>query len=245
MSEVITETPGEEVVSAKTPESTPAAESEVTLLGGEEVKPESKVETPEEKAAVEAETKRLLEAKDEDLTPEDLAKKQELVKAQKEATDKTVPEKYEVKVEGFDVDATLLDALTPVFKKHNLSQAAVQELAESYAPVVKAQMEASDKAKLDAWKAEIEGWKTESTKMLGAEAPKELAFAARFIDKFGGPKLRELLNDTGLGNHPEAVKAFIKAGKAISEDAFVDPNNLSTKGAVDLYDHPTSQATLK
>lgn len=242
MPEAITESPAEEVVKAQTPESTPAAENEATLLGGEIKATE---ETPEAKAAVEAETKRLLEAKDEDLTPEDLAKKQELVKAQKEATDNTVPEKYEVKVEGFDVDATLLDALTPVFKKHNLTQSVVQELAEAYAPVVKAQVEASDKAKLDAWKAEIEGWKSQSIKMLGAEYQKELAFAARGIDSVGGQELRQLLNDTGLGNHPVAVKAFIKIGKSISNDSFVDPNPISTKGSVDLYDHPTSQATLK
>ena len=240
----LTEAPA--VEETQTPGSTPAAESETTLLGGE-VK-EATAETPEEQEAretTEAENSRLLEAKDEDLTPEDLAKKQELLEAKSKAEDNTVPEKYEVKVEGFDVDATLIDALTPVFKKHNLTKGAVQELAAAYAPVIKAQMEASDKAKLDAWKAEIDGWKTESTKMLGADAPKELAYAARFIDKFGGKELRQLLNDTGLGNHPEAIKAFIKAGKAISEDAFVDPNPISTKGSVDLYDHPTSQATLK
>ena len=38
---------------------------------------------------------------------------------------------------------------------------------------------------------------------------------------FGTPELRDVLNMTGLGNHPEIIRAFYRAGKAISEDAFV------------------------
>jgi hypothetical protein len=55
----------------------------------------------------------------------------------------------------------------------------------------------------------------------GAKLDENLAVARRAVDAFGSPALKELLNTTGLGNHPEVVKAFYKAGKAISEDGFV------------------------
>ena len=41
------------------------------------------------------------------------------------------------------------------------------------------------------------------------------------LDAFGTPELKDVLNATGFGNHPEVIKAFYKAGKAISADGFV------------------------
>jgi len=41
------------------------------------------------------------------------------------------------------------------------------------------------------------------------------------MDKFGTPELTKLLNASGMGNHPEIIRAFYRAGKAISEDSFV------------------------
>lgn len=201
----------------QTPEKPVAEKVEATLLGGEEGEV---VGSEKDGSGKETEG----EAKDGEAKP-----------------DGELPEKYEVKVEGFEIDNALIDTLSPVFKKYGLKNEAVQELAQAYAPIVAKQFAAQREAALGAWKAEIETWKNESIKMLGANADVEMALAARFIDKFGGPKLRELLNDTGLGNHPEVVKAFIKAGKAISEDVFVDPDIKTRSGEKDWYTHPTSQ----
>lgn len=239
------------VVEAKV--DTPVTDASSSTLLGQEIdaegnpvvkeKPKAEVtETPEQKTAreaTEAENKKLLETEDKDLTPEQLAKKQDLVKAEAAK----VPEKYEVKVEGFEIDSKILEGLTPVFKKHNLTQAAVQELATAYAPLVQAQVEAQQKAAIDGFQKTVDGWKQETDKFLGAEPAKEMRFAAKFLNKFGTPELRAMFNETGTGNHPELVKALIKAGKAISEDAFVEGTK-TTGGEVSLYDHPTSKATL-
>jgi hypothetical protein len=48
-----------------------------------------------------------------------------------------------------------------------------------------------------------------------------LAVAKRAMDTFGTPELAKLLNESGLGNHPEVIRVFYRAGKAISEDGFV------------------------
>lgn len=218
-----------------TPE--PAAE-EGTLLG---TKPAAPTETPEQKAqreAQEADDKRILEADDAALKPEELAKKKEMLKAK---ADGIVPEKYEVKVEGFDVDEKMLEGLTPVFKKHNLTQGAVQELAAAYAPLMKAQVEAIREKALSDFQSEIKGWKDQTIKDLGADWQKEMSFAAKFIDKFGGDDVRAILEDTGAGNHPAIVKLFVAAGKAISSDSFVDSNKNAKSGPGELvYDHPSS-----
>jgi len=48
--------------------------------------------------------------------------------------------------------------------------------------------------------------------------------ARKALETFGTPELRDVLNMTGMGNHPEVIRAFYKAGKAISEDRFVQGN---------------------
>jgi hypothetical protein len=61
--------------------------------------------------------------------------------------------------------------------------------------------------------------------MLGPDAAKAVAPATKLINTFGGkdaPALRQLLTDTGLGNHPLMVKFLIAAGKSIGQDSFVE-----------------------
>lgn len=262
------ETVLDQVVEANSTEASPNAPEasheveDVSILGDEldaegnhVAKPKAeaskpKVETAEEKAAreaQEAENKRLLEADEKSLTPEELAKKKELIKAQETAKAKSVPEKYEVKVEGYEVDQTMLEKLSPVFKELKLTQEAVQKIANVYAPLVQAQVEKQQQDSINHFKEITNGWKEETNKLLGAEPAKELRFAAKFLNKFGSPELREMMKETGVGNHPELVKALIKAGKAISEDAFVDPSKQSSGvgGLEIIYDHPTSKQTLK
>ena len=52
----------------------------------------------------------------------------------------------------------------------------------------------------------------------GAKLRENLGVAAKAIDAFGGKELREILDATGLGNHPVLVKAFVQIGKAIADD---------------------------
>lgn len=154
---------------------------------------------------------------------------------------KVVPEKYEVKLpEGLTLDQNLMDKMTPVFKKHSLTQEVVQELADVYAPEINTMMENQRAQAVAEFQKTVSEWKDQTVKELGAEHAKELSHAAKFIDKFGGPELRSVLNDTGLGNHPILVKAFIAAGKAIGNDSFPD----SSKKGVVLDTDEAKAATL-
>ncbi len=255
---VVPETPVTPVVPEPVVEA-PAVEtpSDDTLLGGAGKELETPSESPEQKIEREAADKALLDADDKSLTPEDLAKKQALVKAQADAKANTIPEKYEVKVEGFEIDATTLEALTPTFKELGLTNAQVQKLSEVYAPIMKAQVESQQKAAIEMWNKQGEDWKAESIKMLGNNAKTEMAFAAKFMDRFGGKEvalengsksneLRVLMQDTKIGNNPIMLRAIIEAGKLLGEDKFVEPNNSNAGGEeVSLYNHPSSVATMQ
>jgi hypothetical protein len=149
----------------------------------------------------------------------------------------TVPETYELKVtakdaEGKDIDVEidteLLSEATPILKEVGLTN----EQANKLAPlIVKAQERAfakqadefavirADWAKEAQADPEIGGKNWEATKNNAAKA----------LDHFVGPskkddagretnEFRALLNDSGIGNRKELIRAFSKIGEAIAED---------------------------
>lgn len=128
------------------------------------------------------------------------------------------PEKYEFQIpEGAEVDEAGLAAFSNFAKKANLSQEAAQALLSEMAPAM-AQAQAEKITQIRNEWAES----TRVDKEFGGEKLGEnLAVAKKALETFGTPELRTLLDQTGLGNHPEIVRAFYRAGKAISEDTFV------------------------
>lgn len=156
---------------------------------------------------------------------------------------KPVTEKYDLKApEGFTMDEKLLGAVTPILKEIGVTNEQAQKIIDAYAPVVKAQIEAQQKEVEKHWEEQKSQWKAESEKILGNKVKSELAHAARFLNKFGSEAVRQLLDETGLGNHPELVKMLISAGKAISSDPFVDPN---AKGPSKGMDAKVMYPTMK
>jgi hypothetical protein len=53
----------------------------------------------------------------------------------------------------------------------------------------------------------------------GAQYEANRLIAQKAFQQFGSPELVKFLNETGLGDHPELVRAFWKAGKALGEDS--------------------------
>lgn len=156
------------------------------------------------------------------------------------------PESYEAfdVPEGMEIDTALVEKISPVLKEVGLSQENAQKLVDAYAPYIQQQVDAQQGKVVSDWDKQVDDWKAETTKELGAMFKEDLGIAAKFIDKFGSPELRDVLNQTGLGNHPELVKAFVKAGKAISEDIFVEPGhaNAESEKGIDLKKmYPTMQ----
>lgn len=62
-------------------------------------------------------------------------------------------------------------------------------------------------------------WVRQTQEELGPQWQEEVSKAVRAADVFGGPELRQLLEETGLGNHPVIVRTFAGIGTRISEDS--------------------------
>ena len=137
----------------------------------------------------------------------------------KEGEGKTdAPEKYEFKaVEGSDVSTETLTDFSEVAKELGLPQDAAQKILDKMAPALaRHQM-----ARMEKVKAEWADTSTHDKEFGGDKLAENLAIAKKAMDSFGSPELRSLLNESGLGNHPDVIRFMYRAGKAISEDGFV------------------------
>lgn len=55
-------------------------------------------------------------------------------------------------------------------------------------------------------------------KEFGQAYDEKVSLAKSAVLEFGGEALKKALNETGLGNHPDMIRAFAKIGKAIASD---------------------------
>lgn len=65
---------------------------------------------------------------------------------------------------------------------------------------------------------QLDSWARETQENFGPNWQEEVSRAVRAADMFGGPQLRQLLEETGLGNHPVMVRTFHAVAQCISED---------------------------
>lgn len=128
------------------------------------------------------------------------------------------PEKYELQLpEGAVIDQEFMAEFESAARAANLSNEQAQKFAE-LGNKLTSQITAKQ-AELQA--KQVEEWATESRadKEFGGDNLNEnIAIAKSALDQFASPKLVELLNASGLGNHPEVIRAFYKVGKAIGSD---------------------------
>lgn len=161
-------------------------------------------QTPEQKAAADAEAKRLADEKAANSAPEAY-------------TDFTLPE-------GFEMDADTLGAFKGLAKELNISQASAQKLIDMQTALSTKQAEAHQAAVVKQsqdWVAEIKN----DPVLGGANFEKSAASAVKVIQAFGDEGLTSLLNESGLGNHPALFKFCHRVSQAIAEDKFVIPGN--------------------
>lgn len=128
------------------------------------------------------------------------------------------PEKYEFTApEGRQFDAEVLSTFSEIAKELDLSQEGAQKVLDKMAPKMMerqaAQLEAIRTQWADASKSDAE--------FGGDKIGENLSVAKKALDSFGTNELRTLLNESGLGNHPEIIRFMYRAGKAISEDRYV------------------------
>ena len=135
--------------------------------------------------------------------------------------------------EGYTADEELAGDLKTLAKENNLTPEAAQKLADL--GVKQAQKFADLQAQ--AWEQTQDSWveQIKSDKELGGDKFNEnLAIAKKARDSFGGEELQKAFLETGLGNHPAIFRAFVKIGRAISDDTLVIANGGTTAQPKDL-----------
>lgn len=144
------------------------------------------------------------------------------------------PEKYEFQAgEGVELDAEALKDFEPVARELNLTNDQAQKLVDAYPKI----LAGVQQRQTEAWQAQTEEWAAtvKADKEIGGDKlTANLGVAQRALDTFGTPALKEYLNGTGLGNHPELVKAFVKVGKAMSEDGVVTGKESGQRSAAEV-----------
>ncbi|HHV7345781.1 TPA: peptidase [Enterobacter ludwigii] len=142
-------------------------------------------------------------------------------KAEKEQKQEGAPEKYEFTAgEGVELDTEALKDFEPVARDLNLTNEQAQKLVDAYPKI----LAGVQQRQAEAWQKTTEQWAADvkADKEIGGDKlTANLSAAQRALEQFGDPELKEYLDSTGLGNHPALVKAFIKVGKAMSEDKVV------------------------
>lgn len=144
------------------------------------------------------------------------------------------PEKYDFKAgEGIEIDTDAMAEFEPVARELNLTNEQAQKLVDVYPKI----LAGVQQRQTEAWQAQTEQWAADvkaDKEVGGDKLTANLSAAQRALDQFGTPELREYLDGTGLGNHPELVKAFIKVGKAMSEDGVITGKESGQRSAAEV-----------
>lgn len=137
--------------------------------------------------------------------------------AKPETKEPVVPEKYEFTLpEGVELNGEVLGE----FETHAKALKLTQEQAQ---PLVNMALKIAEKAQAaqsEAWDNQRKTWRDEVANDKEIGGKENLSYAARAIDTFA-PELRQVFNESGWGDNPAFIRAFVRIGKAISEDRLV------------------------
>ncbi|HKB58417.1 MAG TPA: hypothetical protein VKC56_00075 [Gallionellaceae bacterium] len=151
-----------------------------------------------------------------------------------EATENTAqhgaPEHYAFQpVEGVHFSDDVLGSFSEVARELDLSQDAAQHVLDRVAPAIARQQQAALQAVNAQWVSQVKA----DHEIGGDRLQQNLAIAKKARDAFGTDGLRTLLNESRIGNHPEMIRFFVRAGQAISEDSFVPGGTRPPSGGKD------------
>lgn len=116
--------------------------------------------------------------------------------------------------DGANMDDVGLTAFGEFAKGLNMTQEAAQAMLDKLAPAAAQQQAARLAAARQEWQTALK-----ADPELGK--PENQATVKEALTKFGDAELTDLLEGSGLIDHPAIARAFLKAGRAISQDKVV------------------------
>ena len=140
---------------------------------------------------------------------------------------------YDLKLpEGSPLDAKHLDEVKAMAKELGLSQEAAQKLVERDNALL-SKSEQRTQAMVSEQVSQWEQQARTDKEIGGANLQSSITDAKVALDKFGTPEFKNMLNQSGVGNHPELIRLLSKVGKAMREDKML------TGGSRPVQDHKT------
>lgn len=139
-------------------------------------------------------------------------------------------------IEGVEIDKGLADQFTPVFKELGLTQEQADKLVGVYAQRIAADAKTQQEALVEQWQAKVKGWEEtarKDTEYGGEHFDANLKIAQQALSKYSSQELNKLLVETGLGSHPDLIRAFVRIGKATAEDR---PGQTTAEGSPEAKD---------
>lgn len=150
--------------------------------------------------------------------------------SQQASGNSVVPEKYDLKLpEGSLLDPATVEKISSFAKERGLSNEQAQAILERESASVSEYVKGQE----EGLKAEAQKWveTIRSDKEIGGDAfNKSVEHAKRLVDRYATADFKKVLDDTGLGNHPELVRMLARIGKAMADDTAVLPGTSSSTG---------------
>jgi hypothetical protein len=141
--------------------------------------------------------------------------------------DAGIPDQYQLTApEGLSLDPVAIELATPVFRELGLSNEQANKLMPVAGQFAQGLIERHQRQFLGQVQAERKAWLDSARndpEIGGQQWATSIGTAAKALDALGfgkGSAFRALLDESGLGNHPEMIRAFQRVGKAIGEDGF-------------------------
>jgi len=118
--------------------------------------------------------------------------------------------------DNFDMNEETLGEYHTFAKENNLTQEQAQRGVDMVAQMKQAEM--------TQWVEQQKSWVDDAksdAEYGGDKFEQNIAVAVKARDSFGTSEFNEMLDTSGLGNHPEMIRFLNRVGKAISEDSVV------------------------
>jgi len=140
--------------------------------------------------------------------------------------------------EGFEAEPDTLGNFKTLAKEYKLTQEQAQKLVDLQASLATRQSKITEQQWADVQK----GWRDSATgdkEYGGKEFNANIGVAKKALDKYGTPELKQAIELTGMGNHPEFIRLLYRVGKTLTEDKVMGGQETGAKPDAAKLLYPT------
>ena len=119
--------------------------------------------------------------------------------------------------EGTVLDEVALTEALGLFKEDGLSQEQSQKYVDLYSKMV----QAGSQTQTDNFNQLMSDWRDQAKndgEFGGDKFDENIKVAQAAVNAYGTSELKQLLEDHGVGNHPEMVRFMVRVGRTLGED---------------------------